>query len=220
MALAVLPVTLAVLVLHFAVLRLPAASATRFIGGAAMVVAGLTLFLTAFDLDLLPVGESIGANLPLLGNLWLVCIVGAFMGFAATVAEPDLRVLTMQVDIVSDGGISRLLLVGAVAAGVAISVGLALLRVVLGVPLARFLALGYLLIGVLAVLAPPEFLPVAFDAGGVTTGPMTVPFIIALGVGVASVLQGRTASRDGFGYVGLASIGPVAAVLLLGILRR
>jgi len=215
--LAVLPITVAVLILQYTVVWLPTDMVARFLGGAVLVAVGLTLFLFAAEAALLPVGETIGARLPRLGRVGLFCLVGGLVGFAATVAEPDVRVLAMQVDQVSGGAIARPLLVVAVALGVAISVGLAMLRVVVAIPLTRVLLLGYLLVLILAALAPSEYLPVSFDAGGVTTGPMTVPFILALGVGVASALQGRSASRDGFGYVGLASIGPIVAVMLLGI---
>ncbi|MDP2856682.1 MAG: DUF1538 domain-containing protein [Bacillota bacterium] len=217
---AVLPIAATVTVLHLTFAPLPRETLTGFLGALALVVAGLTLFLFAAETDLLPIGRAIGAAMPRLGNLWLMCALGGFMGIAVTVAEPDVRVLTQQVDLVSEGVISRVVLVLAVALGVGIMVALALLRVVLGIPLRRVLTLGYLLVLAMSAFAPAQFLPVAFDAGGVTTGPMTVPFIIALGLGVASVLSGRTASGDGFGYVGLASIGPIVAVLLLGILTR
>ena len=105
-----------------------------------------------------------------------------------------------------------------VALGVAIFVGLAMLRIMSGIPLPVLLVGGYVLIFVLSMFTPPHFVPISFDAGGVTTGPMTVPFILALGVGVASVMRGKSVSADGFGLVALASIGPVLAVLLLGVL--
>lgn len=220
MALAVLPIGLVVLVLQLAFGCLPAEVFGRFVGGLLLVAVGLTLFLFAVQTDLLPVGESIGAALPRLGSVWLVCVLGALMGLSVTIAEPDVRVLARQVDLISGGSISRTVLILAVGAGVGISVALAILRVVLRIPLRIVLTVGYLFLFALAPFAPGEFLPVAFDAGGVTTGPMTVPLIISLGVGMASVLSGTTASSDGFGYVGLASIGPVVAVLLLGILAR
>jgi hypothetical protein len=133
------------------------------------------------------------------------------------VAEPDVRVLAMQVDRVSNGEISKNFLIYTVAAGVAFFVGLAMLRIILSIPISYLLVASYGLVFLLAAFTPAHFLPVSFDAGGVTTGPMTVPFILALGVGVASVLGGKTASADGFGLVALASIGPILAVMLLGL---
>lgn len=214
---AVLPITAVVFLLQFTVIWLPLTDFLQFLVGLVMVTAGLTLFLWGVQVAMLPIGEMIGAALPRLGKAWLVVFFGFLLGFAATVAEPDVRVLAMQVDQVSGGDISKNLLLYTVATGVAFFVGLAMLRIIIGVPITYLLVAGYALVFLLAAFTPPHFLPVSFDAGGVTTGPMTVPFILALGVGVASVLGGKTASADGFGLVALASIGPILAVLLLGI---
>ncbi|PAM96551.1 hypothetical protein B4N84_01705, partial [Flavobacterium sp. IR1] len=114
--------------------------------------------------------------------------------------------------------VSSNILIYTVALGVAIFVGLAMLRIVLNIPITYLLIGGYGLAFSLAAFTPAHFVPISFDAGGVTTGPMTVPFILALGVGVASVLRGKSASSDGFGLVALASIGPILAVLVLGVI--
>jgi hypothetical protein len=196
---------------------LPLATFFQFLVGLVMVTVGLTLFLWGVQVAMLPIGELIGASLPKMGKAWLVVFFGILLGFAATVAEPDVRVLAMQVDQVSGGDISKNLLIYTVAAGVAFFVGLAMLRIILSIPITYLLVTGYALVFLLAAFTPNHFVPVSFDAGGVTTGPMTVPFILALGVGVASVLGGKTASADGFGLVALASIGPILAVMLLGI---
>lgn len=218
--LAVLPITTVVVVLQFALLRLPAAIFFQFLIGLVMVTIGLILFLIGVQVGLLPLGELIGAALPRTGKAWLVVFFGFILGFAATVAEPDVRVLAMQVDLVSEGEISRHLLVNTVALGVGIFVGLAMLRIILDVPITHLLMAGYGLVFLLAAFTPVHYLPISFDAGGVTTGPLTVPFILALGVGVASVLRGKTASTDGFGLVALASIGPILAVMLLGVIYQ
>lgn len=218
--LAVLPITTVVVILQFALLRLPAAIFLQFLIGLVMVTVGLILFLIGVQVGLLPLGELIGAALPRTGKAWLVVFFGFILGFAATVAEPDVRVLAMQVDLVSEGEISRHLLVNTVALGVGIFVGLAMLRIILDVPITHLLMAGYGLVFLLAAFTPTHYLPISFDAGGVTTGPMTVPFILALGVGVASVLRGKTASTDGFGLVALASIGPILAVMLLGVIYQ
>ncbi|MFH7326717.1 DUF1538 domain-containing protein [Desulfurivibrio sp. C05AmB] len=214
---AVLPITAVVFVLQFTLIWLPLATFFQFLVGLVMVTVGLTLFLWGVQVAMLPIGEMIGASLPKMGKAWLVVFFGILLGFAATVAEPDVRVLAMQVDQVSGGDISKNLLIYTVAAGVAFFVGLAMLRIILSIPITYLLVTGYALVFLLAAFTPNHFVPVSFDAGGVTTGPMTVPFILALGVGVASVLGGKTASADGFGLVALASIGPILAVMLLGI---
>lgn len=214
---AVLPITLVVFFLQFTLIWLPLAVFGQFLVGLIMVSLGLVLFLWGVQVAMLPIGELIGASLPRMGKAWLVVFFGLLLGFAATVAEPDVRVLAMQVDQVSGGEISKNLLIYTVALGVAFFVGLAMLRIILSIPITWLLVVGYALVFLLASFTPAHFVPVSFDAGGVTTGPMTVPFILALGVGVASVLGGKNASTDGFGLVALASIGPILAVLLLGV---
>ena len=214
---AVLPITLVVVVLQFTLLWLPMQVFFQFLVGVLMVSTGLILFLIGVHLGLLPVGEMLGSVLPEMGKAWLVVFFGILFGFVVTIAEPDVRVLAAQVDLVSDGEISKNLLVYTVALGVAIFVGLAMMRIILNIPISYLLVGGYVLIFLLVAFTPAKFIPVSFDAGGVTTGPMTVPFILSLGVGVASVLGGKSASSDGFGLVALASIGPVLAVLILGV---
>ncbi|WNF38393.1 DUF1538 domain-containing protein [Bacillaceae bacterium IKA-2] len=215
---AIIPLSLVVIILQFTIIWMPMEIFMQFLIGVVMVSVGLILFLLGVHIGLLPIGEMIGSALPKMGKAWLVVFFGFLLGFVATVAEPDVRVLATQVDLVSDGIVSRNLLIYAVALGVAIFVGLAMLRIILNIPITYLLVGGYGLVFLLAAFTPVQFVPISFDAGGVTTGPMTVPFILALGVGVASVLRGKSASTDGFGLVGLASIGPILAVLLLGVI--
>ncbi|WP_368505131.1 DUF1538 domain-containing protein [Alkalihalophilus sp. As8PL] len=215
---AIIPLSLVVIVLQFTMIGMPMEMFMQFIMGVIFVSIGLILFLLGVHIGLLPVGEMIGSALPKMGKAWLVVFFGFLLGFVATVAEPDVRVLAIQVDLVSDGIISRNILIYTVALGVAIFVGLAMLRILLNFPITYLLVGGYGLVFLLAAFTPAQFIPISFDAGGVTTGPMTVPFILALGVGVASVLRGKSASTDGFGLVALASIGPILAVLVLGVI--
>ena len=215
---AVIPITIVVILLQISVMRLPMSTILQFFIGLLMVSTGLILFLLGVHIGLLPVGELIGAVLPKTGKIWLVVFFGLLLGFVVTVAEPDVRVLAIQVDMVSQGVISRNVLIYAVALGVAISVGFAMVRIILDIPINYLLTAGYALVFILASFTPAHFVPISFDAGGVTTGPMTVPFILALGIGVTSVLAGKSSSSDGFGLVALASIGPIIAVLLLGVI--
>ncbi|MEW6622751.1 MAG: DUF1538 domain-containing protein [Bacillota bacterium] len=214
---AVLPITMVVIVLQFTLIWLPMEVFWQFLIGVALVSTGLILFFLGVHIGLLPIGEMIGSALPKMGKAWLIVLFGLLLGFVVTIAEPDVRVLALQVEMVSDGVISKNLLIYTVALGVAIFVGLALLGIILNIPITYILIGGYGLVFVLSAFTPVHFVPVSFDAGGVTTGPMTVPFILALGVGVATVLGGKSASTDGFGLVALASIGPILAVLLLGV---
>lgn len=215
--LAVFPITIAVTVLQFSLIFMPAEIFVRFLLGTIMVVAGLVLFLIGVRVGFLPVGEMIGADLPQKGSLLILLVFSFILGFAITAAEPDVRVLAHQVDIVSGGYIGQYLLILAVALGVGFFVALAMVRIVFRLPIAYLLLGGYVLVLILAFFTPADFLPVAFDAGGVTTGPLTAPFVLSLGIGTSSVLGGRSSFSDGFGLVGLASIGPIIAVMLLGV---
>ena len=215
---AILPVTVVVFVLQLTLIWLPLADFMQFIIGVIMVSAGLIFFLLGVHIGLLPIGELVGSALPRLGKVWIVVAASLALGFVVTVAEPDVRVLANYVDRVSDGTVSRLLLIYTVALGLALFVGLAILRIIYNVPIKYLLTGGYSMIFILAWFVPQTFLSISFDAGGVTTGPLAVPFILAYGVGVAAVLGGRKSTDDGFGLVALASIGPVLAVLILGIL--
>lgn len=215
---AILPITVFVILLQVTILHMSTAMFGQFLIGTAMVAIGLIFFLIGVEIGLLPVGEMIGSALPRLQKPWLIILFSVILGIVATLAEPDVRVLATQVDTVSEGEISKQILIYTVALGVGIFVGIAVLRILLNVPILYLLVGGYTVIFLLALITPVRYAPISFDAGGVTTGPMTVPFILALGVGVASVLGGKTASTDGFGLVALASIGPVIAVLLLGVI--
>lgn len=217
---AVLPIAALVIILQVVLLALPAAVIVRFLVGSAMVMAGLLLFLQGVRTGLLPVGEAIGSELPKRASLGGLLLLAFVLGFVVTVAEPDVRVLAHQVDFVSGGEIGKGILIFVVALGVGVSVSLAMLRILLGVPIGLILAAGYGIVLVLSFFVPPHFLPVAFDAGGVTTGPVTVPFILALGIGIVSVLGGKSTIADGFGVVGIASIGPIISVMILGILYK
>ncbi|MCD8508647.1 MAG: DUF1538 domain-containing protein [Bacillus sp. (in: Bacteria)] len=215
---AVMPITFVVVILQFTIIWLPLEMFLQFLVGVAFVTIGLILFLLGVHVGLLPVGEMIGSSLPKTGKLWMILFFGFLLGFVVTVAEPDVRVLALQVDQVSGGEISRNILVYSVALGVGIFVMLAMLRIVFNIPITYLLVGGYGVVFLLAAFTPASFISISFDAGGVTTGPMTVPFILALGVGVASVLRGKTSSSDSFGLVALASIGPIIAVLILGVI--
>jgi len=216
---AIFPVTVVVVLLQVFLIRLPLEDFLQFLVGVAFVSIGFFLFLLGVHAGLLPVGEMIGKKLPKTKKSWLIIGVGVILGFAVTVAEPDVRVLANQIDDVSGGDISSSILILSVAIGLAIFVGLAMARTIYGIPIHYLLVGCYTLVFVLAIFVPEDFIPISFDAGGVTTGPMAVPFILALGVGVASVLRSnKSSSSEGFGLIGLASIGPILAVMMLGVI--
>jgi hypothetical protein len=213
---AILPLVVVIAVFQLTPLQMPADTFYRFLSSVGMVIGGMILFLVGIEVGLLPVGKAVGSELPKRGSLFLVIGVAFLMGFTATVAEPDVMVLTKQVDTVSQGAISERFLVYVIAIGVAFFVSLALVRIIKGFPMKYLLTIGYAIVLVLSFFTPREFLPVAFDSGGVTTGPMTVPIILALGLGFSSVITNRSALSDGFGLIGLASVGPIIGIMAMG----
>lgn len=185
--------------------------------GSLMALAGLVLFLIGARVAMLPFGERLGGALPAYGSVLLLIAFGALIGFAITVAEPNVRVMERQVNLASPGFFPEGSLVLAIVLGVAFFAGLGLLRTALRARLITFLIPSYIVLFILVFLAPPEYLAIAFDSGGAATGPLSVPFIIAFNVGVVMVLGRGGGVRDAFGVVALSSIGPVIAVLLLGV---
>jgi hypothetical protein len=214
---AVLPLTAAVLLIML-VIGLNSGMFLSFFTGAIMVIAGMVFFLMGVKLGMLPIGESIGSELPKHNSLIFIVGVAFLLSFMATLAEPDVRVLSTMIDSVSENGISRNVLILSIALGVGFFVSVSMLRIVYGVPIKYLLTAGYLIVIMLSFFTKPEYLAIAFDAGGVTTGPMTVPVILALGIGVVSVLGEKSELSEGFGLIGLASIGPILSVMLMGVL--
>lgn len=218
-AAAILPVTIVVVILQVVILRLPLEALLQFLVGVLFVSTGFFLFLLGVNAGLLPIGEMIGRRLPKTKKSGLIIGTGFVLGIAVTVAEPDVRVLAKQIDQVSEGTISAGILILSVSLGLAIFVALAMIRTIFSIPVHYLLISGYAAVFILSLFVPEAFVPISFDAGGVTTGPMAVPFILALGIGVASVLRsGGSSSGEGFGLIGLASIGPVLAIMVLGVL--
>ena len=172
----------------------------------------MTLFTLGSEIAMTPMGEMVGARLSERRSLPFLVVAGFLMGAVITIAEPDLTVLAAQVPAFPNSA-----LIFSVAAGVGLFLVLGLLRIVLRKRLNQMLLALYAIVFLLAIFADNDFLPVAFDSGGVTTGPITVPFILALGVGVAAVRGGQSAEEDSFGLVALCSIGPILAVLLLAM---
>lgn len=209
----VLPITLIVFVLCFYVIEVPADILMAFVIGALMLVMGMGLFTLGTDLSMMPVGEYVGSQVTKSRKLWFIIIVSLLVGTIITISEPDLQVLAEQVP-----NIPNSIIVGAVALGVGIFLVIAMLRIIFAMKLKYMLVFFYVVVFVLACFVPKEFLSVAFDSGGVTTGPMTVPFIMALGVGVSSIRADKNAENDSFGLVALCSVGPIIAVLLLGMI--
>lgn len=211
----VLPITLLVVLLGFTITPMPLDVACLFLMGAVLLIVGMGLFSLGTDMAMTPMGEAVGAAVTRTRKLWFIVAVSVVIGIIITIAEPDLSVLAQQISM-----IPNLIMILSVAAGVGLFLGFAMLRIVFRLAL-KWILLGlYILIFLLAVLLGGDFIPVAFDAGGVTTGPITVPFILAMGVGVASIRSDRKSQEDSFGLVALSSVGPILAVMLLGLFYR
>lgn len=218
--LSVVPVMAIVLVLGLTVAPLQPQVIVRFMIGGVLLILGLTAFLMGVDIGIQPIGERVGAALVGKKNLALLLIVSFFIGFLVTVAEPDIQVFGDQIHSVFNS-VNKSHLVYMIAFGVGLFIMLGLLKTVLSFPIKIVLLISYILVFILAFLTPENFRGVAFDSGGATTGPMTVPFILALGVGVSKVRSGSKKANDGsddFGLTGITSVGPIVAVLLYGII--
>ena len=210
---AVLPIVAIVIVLCFSIAPISPSILLCFLLGAVLLIVGMMFFTQGAELAMSPMGERVGSSLTKTKNLLLIAVLSFVLGVIITISEPDLQVLANQVP-----SIPNMTLMLAVAVGVGVFLMLAVLRMLFRIPLNGMLVGFYILAFMLAFFVPKDFLAVAFDSGGVTTGPMTVPFIMAFGIGVSAVRNDSNAADDSFGLVALCSIGPILAVLMLGMI--
>lgn len=210
---AVLPIIGIVLFLSFSAAPISPSILLCFLMGAVLLLAGMMFFTLGAEIAMSPMGERVGTCLTKSRKLIVVVSLSFLLGFIITISEPDLQVLAQQVP-----AVPNMILILSVACGVGTFLVVALLRMLFGIALPPLLLIFYLIIFVLAFFVPEDFLSVAFDSGGVTTGPMTVPFIMALGVGISAIRSDRHAADDSFGLVALCSIGPILAVMILGMI--
>lgn len=211
----VLPIVIIVFILCLYISPMQPDLLLTFLVGALMLIIGMGLFSLGAEQSMTPIGNQIGTALTRTKNLPLILAVSFLLGFAITIAEPDLQVLAQTVP-----HISNTVLLITVGAGVGFFMSVCMLRILTGMRLRLLLIFFYAIIFLLAFFADKNFLGIAFDSGGVTTGPMTVPFILALGLGVSNVRSDKNAEADSFGLVALCSIGPVLAVLILGFFYK
>lgn len=208
----VVPIILIVAALCFSIIPMPTDIFLSFLIGSVMVVVGLGLFMYGSDHSIAKIGSLIGAKLTKTQNIFLILFMSFLVGIIVTVAEPDLQVLAKNVP-----HIQTTVLILTVSVGVGFFLMLCMFRILFGISLRLILIVSYTIIFILVSFSDSRFLSVAFDSGGVTTGPMTAPFIMAMGIGVASIRSDKNAEADSFGLVALSSIGPILAVLLLGL---
>ncbi len=218
-------VALAPLLVIFAVvqlwlLRLPRKRIAIILKGLALTFVGFVLFMQGVNIGFFPVGRAIGEALGGKPFNWILIPLGLVAGFVVTLAEPAVRVLNIEVEKVSGGYISRHLMLYTLSGGVAISVGAAMARILIGIPLWCFVVPGYLIAFLMIRYSSPAFTAIAFDSGGIVTGPVTVAFVLPMTLGVTAVVDGRSPLVEGFGMIALVALAPILAVLALGIMYR
>lgn len=214
----VLPITLIILILHFTLTPMDTHIVVKFLTGTLLMIIGMPIFLLGIDLSITPIGEQISEVLVKSNKFLLILLGGGFFGFVVTVAEPDLHILANQLKVITSGRFDSNLMVVMVSAGVGALVSLGMFRIVKNVTLNRFMTAVYLIILILGFFTQPDFLGIAFDASGNTTGSVSVPFILALAMGISRMTRSsEREENDGFGMLGVASSGAIVAVMLQGI---
>lgn len=215
---ALVPLIIFFLIAQLAFLRMPWKRVIDIIKGIILAFIGLTLFLQGVHVGFEPVGKLMGEVLGSKTYRWILIPIGFLLGFVATIAEPAIRILNHEVDKVSGGYIPKKVLLYTLCIGVGISIALAMLRLLVGIPIIWFILPGYIIALIMVHFSTPTFTAVAFDAGGVATGPMTVTFIMAIALGVGEVMVDRDPMIDSFGMIALVALAPILSVLTLGLL--
>ncbi|GAA5346282.1 DUF1538 domain-containing protein [Planifilum fimeticola] len=217
-AMALFPMLIFFLFFHFFFLKLPKKKLKDIFVGMVLTFLGLALFLQGVHVGFMPAGEAMGQILVEKSARWIVIPIGFILGFLAIFAEPAVRVLNQEVEKVSGGYIPAKVLLYTLSIGVAISVALAMLRILWDISLWYLVIPGYVIAFLIAFRSKKDFVSIAFDAGGAATGPMTVTFILSIAIGFASGMEGRDPLMDGFGMVALVALTPILTVLVLGLL--
>lgn len=217
----VLPIAVIVIILNFTLTPMEPLIVGKFLVGTIIVILGLTIFLFGVDVGITPIGTNLGRGIAKSNKVLIVIVVGLLFGFFISIAEPDLHILANEIGEVTQGVISSGSILIFVSIGIAVMLTLGLLRIVYSFPLRWVLTIAYFIIFVLAFFGSPEFFALAFDASGATTGALTVPFMLALGLGVSRLKKNIQESEDdSFGLVGTASTGAILGVLILGLINR
>ena len=222
-----LPIIIVVSFFQLVVLRQPFPNLTAILVGLIFVVIGLTLFIEGLKIGLFPIGENLSYALAKKGSLFWLLLFAFLLGFSTTIAEPALIAIAKKAaEIAVEADLLQKEHEANYAFGlrlsVALSVGLAILigvwRIIKGWPIYYLIIGGYILVMVMTFFAPAEIIGIAYDSGGVTTSTITVPLVTALGVGLASVIEGRSPLVDGFGLIAFASLLPMIFVMGYGII--
>jgi hypothetical protein len=217
-AIALLPLLAIFLFMQVFFLKLPAEKVRSILLGFLLTYWGLAFFFQGVGVGFYPTGQHIGVVLGSMSKRWVLIPIGFVLGLAIAFAEPAVRVLTYEAEKASGGSIPQSMVLYTVSLGVAASVALAMARILFGISLWYFIIPGYLLVFIMVHYSKASFVALAFDSGGAATGPMTVTFIMAMALGVATTMHNRNPLLDGFGLVSLVALAPILSVLTLGIL--
>jgi hypothetical protein len=215
----VLPITLIVVILSFTLVPIDTPIMLRFLLGAFLIVVGLTIFLFGVDLGITPIGSLMGTHIAKSNKVSIVILSGLILGFFISVAEPDLHILAGQVALVSANVITKTEIILCVSVGIALLLTVGFLRIIYNKSLSLLLTLIYGVILIVSFFSSQVFLAISFDASGATTGALTVPFILALALGISSLKKGKASEDDSFGLVGIASTGAILAVMIMSVLK-
>ena len=217
---ALAPLVALFIIFQLLILKLPRSYVFNLLKGSLLAVAGLVLFLQGVKMGFLPAGEAMGQVLGVIREQWLLIPFGLMMGFLATWGEPAVRILSDQIEDASGGSIRKHLVLYGICFGVALFVALGMARIVYGVPLLWIIIPGYLLAIAMLWFSDRRVIAIAFDAGGVATGPMVVTFVLAIAVGMSSTIEGRDPVLDGFGLIALIALAPILTIMLFGLILR
>jgi hypothetical protein len=215
-----LPLVGLFLVFQFLFMKLPRSYIFGLLKGTVLTLVGLLLFLQGVHIGFLPAGEAIGEVLGGIRWKWLLIPFGMFVGFLTTWGEPAVRILSGEVEKASAAAIRKKVVLYAICLGVALFVGLGMAKIIYGIPLLYIVIPGYAAALAMLWLSDKEFLSVAFDAGGVATGPMAVTFLLAIAIGISSAIEGRDPVIHGFGLIALIALAPILSVMALGLVVR
>lgn len=217
---AIAPLVILFLVFQVFLLKLPTLQVAEILKGTLIAAAGLFLFLLGVSMAFLPFGHAVGYALNTVDRAWLMVAVGAVLGFVTAWGEPAVRVLADQVEEASSGSIRGRLVLVTICVGVAVWVGIGMLRITLGLDLLMLLVPGYALVIVLMAFSSRDFVPVAADAGGVASGPLANSFLLALALGASSASSAGEQLVNGFGLVALVALAPVMSVMIVGVVMQ
>lgn len=218
-----MPVALLViffLIMQIFFLKRPLKQLWALLRGVAFAFVGLVLFLQGINIAFLPIGMKIGSIFAGFQHTWILIPTGFFLGFFITYAEPQVRVLSQEVETASAGYIKASIILYILCFGVAAFTALAMARVIYDIPILHIIVPGYVIALALLFVADKRFVSIAFDSGSIASGPLTVGFIMSLTVGAATVLEGRSILADGFGLIGIITLAPIISIQLLSLIYR